>query len=125
MFHKTSINNPLILIINIPPNLTADDLMRLFLKFGRCLCVNLARNLEGQSLGFAFADFNQEKEAKHALDSIAKMAIDGTPLCLKGFLNPSDELLKIYAKSLTECDESCSYDDYYYYSDSESYDYEY
>jgi RNA recognition motif-containing protein len=69
-----------IFIHNIEYGCSDEDLRRLCEQFGKISFVNLPKGREGQSRGFGFVDYAEERDYHTALDMLNGMEFQGRKL---------------------------------------------
>ena len=86
----------IVFVSNIPFHLKAQEVMLLMRQFGRCFRVDLARNAEGKSRGFCFAEFERSERAEMAAKYLDGAQLEGRYLRAEISKYPPDPLVEIY-----------------------------
>lgn len=66
-----------ILVCRLAYSTTDDSLRKAFERFGRIKTVRVIKNLEGQSRGYGFVEFEDERDWRRAYDRANDMEVDG------------------------------------------------
>ena len=68
---------PRVLVRNIGPTSTPDDLRRLFGKYGNVTDVHIPHSLNSRGQRFAFIEFENARDAESAFDVLNNTTIEG------------------------------------------------
>lgn len=85
----------IVFVSNIPFHYKAQDVMIMLRQFGRCFRVDLARNANGKSRGFAFIEFETREGAALAAEYLDGAQLDDRFLRAEISQFPPDELVEM------------------------------
>ena len=85
----------IVFVSNIPFHYKAQDVMLMLRQFGRCFRVDLARNANGKSRGFAFIEFETREGAALAAEYLDGAQLDDRFLRAEISQFPPDELVEM------------------------------
>ena len=85
----------IVFISNIPFFLKAQDVLVVMRQFGRCFRVDLARGENGKSKGFAFCEFENQEDARTAVEYLDSAKLEGRPLRAEISDSPPDDLISM------------------------------
>jgi RNA recognition motif-containing protein len=86
---------PRLLVRNIGPSSTTDDLRRLFGKYGYVKDVHIPSSLNNRGQRFAFIEFDNARDSESAFDVLNNTTIDGYAIYVKLVLLDLGSLLSV------------------------------
>jgi RNA-binding motif X-linked protein 2 len=94
--------NRIVFVSNVPFHYKAQDLLLMLRQFGRCFRVDLARNQDtGKSRGYAYVEFENQENARIAVEYLDNAEIDGRYIRAELAEFPPSELVDMCPSALT------------------------